>query len=354
VNNQKKIIFLWTDISGYMAACWRALSLAEGVEVKVLAYGSSQATAFSSGLMAGIDWHAMSESERNDPDFLERQIVDFDAEVVVLSGWLNPAYRKLPFRQALQGKRFVMGMDTPWWGNLKQYLARFALWSYLSRINKVVVTGERCWQYAIRLGFDQSQIVRGLYGVDYASLSKLYERRCALSEWPKQFLFAGRYSQEKGIDLLLQAYTDYRKQVENPWPLVCCGKGPLGDLLKGQEGVVDRGFLQPAELHEEMVRSGCFILPSEFDPWPLILVEACAAGLPVISTEVCGSSVELVRSHHSGFSVAVNDLNLLTLAMLQAHRHSRLPQYGEYAMQLASAYSAEVWVERWLGDVFSG
>ena len=39
-----KVLFCWTDISGYMAACWRALASREGVDLHVLAYDSSAAT----------------------------------------------------------------------------------------------------------------------------------------------------------------------------------------------------------------------------------------------------------------------------------------------------------------------
>lgn len=354
-----RTIFLWTDISGYMAACWRELGAGgrgqgagvreQGIQAKVLAYGSSQATEFSDKLMAGIDWTPMDESQRLDPDWIEQQILGFEADVIVLSGWLNKAYRQLPFRPALKEKRFIMTMDTPWWGQPKQYLAGFALRKYLNRINKVVVTGERSWQYAIRLGFRQNQIHRGLYGVDHRGFSECLATRIELDKWPKQFLYVGRYSEEKGLDVLLDAYRKYRELVDDPWPLVCCGKGKLDQLLVGVEGVDNRGFVQPDEVKAVMARSGAMILPSNFDPWPLVVVESCAAGLPVLCSEACGSSVELVRGDFSGWTFATGSSAALLEQMVNVSSLSsgELLEIGKNANFLSSAYSAELWATRW-------
>ena len=57
----------------------------------------------------------------------------------------------------------------------------------------------------------------------------------------------------------------------------------------------DRGFVQPADQAAIWAEHGAFALASRYDPWPLVIVEACAAGLPVIHSEACGSAVELVR-----------------------------------------------------------
>ena len=343
-----KIHVFWTDISGYMSSCWRAMSRREGVDVRVAAYDSSQATAFSHSLMEGVNWLPLNEADRFDASLLARHVHDFNPDVVILAGWLNPAYRSLASRREFGHIRFFMGMDTPWRGTLRQHLARYAFRGYLSHIDVAMVTGERCWQYARRLGFPEAHIRRGVYGVDYAPLSQLHEQRLAAGPWPRQFLFAGRYAPEKGLDVLLDAYARYARAVENPWPLVCCGQGPLAQSLRGHDGVVDRGFLQPHEVHAEMVRSGAFILPSRYDPWPLALVESSAAGLPVICSNACGSAVEIVRDGYSGFTCATGDAGELQKALLRVHHAPDLAAIGGRARDFAAPYSAEEWATRWL------
>lgn len=342
-----KALFLWSDISGYMAACWRALSKAPGVQVQVLAHGSSQATDFQRGIMAGVDWLPLDERERRDPGHLLGCIGRFDPDVVVLSGWHNTAYRRMPTIAARKGRRFFMGMDTPWRGTFKQRIAPFVLAPYLRRIDTVVVTGERSWQYARQLRFPERRIARGLYGVDHAALSRLFDDRVRTGVWPRQFLFVGRYAPEKGVDLLVDAYREYRATTPDPWPLVCCGKGPLAARLAGVEALTDAGFLQPHELHDVMTASGAFVLPSVFDPWPLALVEASSAGLPVIASDACGSAVELIRDGFSGFTFATGERDRLVHGLRRAHDSRILPEMGRRARDAAAAYSAEEWSRRW-------
>jgi glycosyltransferase involved in cell wall biosynthesis len=189
--------------------------------------------------------------------------------------------------------------------------------------------------------------MRGLYGVDHSALSRIFDARVQAGPWPRQFLFAGRYASEKGLALLLEAYAAYRSDTKDPWPLVCCGKGPLASAIARTSGVTDLGFLQPHELHRVMVESGAFVLPSTFDPWPLALVEACAAGLPVIASEACGSAVELIRDGYCGFTFATADRDQLVRKLKAVHEHQSLPDIGRRAREFAAAYSAEEWARRW-------
>ena len=344
-----RIVFCWSHISGYMAACWRALAQRPGVEIKVLAYRSGDTEAnFADDIVAGLNVRLLDERERGDANLIRSIVVDAKPDVLVLSGWSSDAYRALAFEPALAGARRVMTMDTPYRGTMRQRLGRFKMASYFARIDRVMVPGERAWQLARALGFDEAKIRRGMYGVDYAALEPLLARRANQpSGWPKRFLFTGRYHPEKGVDVLLDAYAQYRKHVENPWPLTCCGMGEMKNLLAGRAGVEDLGFVQPADMPGVMVSHGVFVLPSRYDPWPLALVEACAAGLPVVCTEACGSAVELVRGDYSGMTVASDDARALVAGLnWMTSCHDMLPLMGARAQQLAAAYSATAWADR--------
>jgi len=214
-------------------------------------------------------------------------------------------------------------------------------------MDRVVVTGERSWQYAKHLGIESDRIERGLYGIDYKSWVPLWEKRSQV-EWPRSFLFIGRYIPVKAIDVLVQAYQDYRERVDDPWDLVCCGQGDLKSQLAGQPGIIDRGFMQPSEMESVWQSAGAFILPSRFDPWPLAIVEAAAAGLPIICTDVCGSAVEVVRSWYNGLVIPAENSVSLTQALLTFHEHhAELPLWGKRSQELAAPYATSVWVDRW-------
>jgi glycosyltransferase involved in cell wall biosynthesis len=347
VKMKLKVVFCWSDISGYMAACWRALNDTAEIDVFVIAFQALTETAFGDRLMQDIPCRLLDLQARQDPKAIEQLVVAQHPDVIVVCGWLHQPYCKLVSVAKLQNTAFVMGMDTPWQDNWRQRLAPLVLRSYLQRIDRVVVTGERSWQYAKRLGISADRIDRGLYGIDYNSWVPLWEKR-SQTDWPRSFLFIGRYIPVKAIDVLIQAYQDYRSLVDQPWDLVCCGQGELKSQLAHKPGIIDRGFLQPAEMESVWQSAGAFILPSRFDPWPLAIVEAAAAGLPIICTDVCGSAVEVVRPWYNGLMIPPDCTANLTQALLTFHqRHAELPVWGKRSQELAAPYSTSVWVDRW-------
>jgi glycosyltransferase involved in cell wall biosynthesis len=349
-----KVVVCWADISGYMAACWRSLAAIPEIELFVIAFQARTQTVFADELMQGIPCRLLDMQERDNLELIEQLAIDRHPDVIVVCGWFHTPYRQLAFSPRLRNLPFIMCMDTPWWGSWKQYLTPWLLRSYLQRMAYVVVNGERSWQYARRLGIPAKNISSlGMCGVDYQNLSGLLHERNQ-SPWPRSFLFVGRYSEQKGIDTLVAAYQQYRLQVREPWNLVCCGKGELEFQLQSQPGIENRGFLQPDELKDAWLHAGAFLLPSRFDPWPLALVEAAAAGLPIICTQVCGSSVEVIRSGYNGIVIPVDDADALTQALLDVHdRYHDLSLWGKRAQQHAEPYGAEQWADRWLRIVRS-
>lgn len=341
-----KVVFCWSDISGYMAACWRALHQLPDIDVFIVAFQARTETAFSDQLMQGIPCRLLDLKERQDTSLIEHLVTENCPDIVVLCGWFHQPYRQLAFASQLQRVTLVMTMDTPWWGTWKQYLTRWVLHSYLKQIDWVVVPGERSWQYARRLGFTSARIIRGLYGIDYGALAPLWQERCQ-QPWPKSFLFVGRYRHDKGLDVLVEAYRYYRAQIEDPWPLVCCGQGSLEHLLQ-QPGIDNRGFVQPVDMRDMWRNTGVFLLPSRFDPWPLALAEAAAAGLPVICTDACGSAVELIRSQYNGLMIPSEEPEALAQALLTTHKcYDSLLSWGQRSQQLAAPYATEIWAIRW-------
>ena len=240
-----------------------------------------------------------------------------------------------------------MTMDTPWRNQWRQKIARLRIGSYLDRMSAVVVAGERAWQYARQLRVPEQKILRGVYGFDAAPLESLLEQRKA-SMWPRKFLYVGRYVEDKAIDVLLEGYDAYRKMSHAPWPLVCCGQGPEGDAVRAAAGVSDIGFVQPSELPRILLEHGAYVIASRYEPWGVAIAEAQYAGLPVICTEACGASVEVVRHLASGLLVPTEGRQELARAMLWIEAHfADLPGMGEVGKTLARPFAAEFWARRW-------
>ena len=173
-----------------------------------------------------------------------------------------------------------------------------------------------------------------------------------------RFLYVGRYSSEKGVDLLAEAYRLYAEGVDAPWPLDCAGAGvlsgalfPTGEVAAGKGRMRDLGFQQPAALPSLYAAHAAFILPSRSESWGVALAEAAARGLPVVCTDACGGRAELVRTSGpdaNGFVARAGSARSLAKAMARMHNLGRdaRRRFAAASRRLAASYSASHWAER--------
>jgi glycosyltransferase involved in cell wall biosynthesis len=347
-----KATICWATVSGYTAACWRALASRPGVRLTVVSADTTEAdpnAPFSALDLSGVDAHLVKKAELWDEDFLPDLVHGCAPDVVVVCGWFIRGFRRLLFDPRLRRCRFVMAIDTPLQLTWRQWLGRFALRRVLKRVDRMIVAGERAAALARYYGFPPQRIRQSTYGIDYDLFNPVFVQRSAKGAgWPRKFLFVGRYVPVKGIEPLLQAYQLYRQGVADPWPLTFCGTGPLGERIRATPGVTDLGFLQPEALPGVFSEHAALVLPSIFEPWGQVIVEAMAAGLPVIATSACGASVEMVRSYHNGLVVPPDDPKSLAAALRWVHENARqIPDMAGRASVFAQAYAADLWAQRW-------
>jgi glycosyltransferase involved in cell wall biosynthesis len=350
-----RAVICWTDISGYAAACWRALAQRPGVDLFVIARtpgsgtGQSKQAAFSTELMAGIPHALLDSAQYADGEHVGGLIEAHRPDVVVLCGWSQPAFVAAAYRPGLSRAKLVMTMDTPWKGTLRQRAGAWAYRRYFARISAVMTAGDRSAALAQRLGFAARRVYIGVYGFDFEAVKGLHAARLAQAGgWPRRFMYVGRYAPEKNLDRLVEAYRAYRAKVSDPWPLVTAGKGPLEDLVRGCPGVEDLGFVAPGDLPAALLRAGAFVFPSRYEPWGVAPAEAGASGLPLVCSDAVCAGIDLVRPFYNGLLFAADSTGDLTERLLWLHRNrERLPEMGLKSVHYAAAYAAPVWAERW-------
>ena len=71
------------------------------------------------------------------------------------------------------------------------------------------------------------------------------------------------------------------------------------------------GFRSKEELKEYYMAADLFVLPTREDIWGLVINEAMAYGLPVVTTDNCIAGLELVKDYENGFIVPVEDERVL-------------------------------------------
>ncbi len=129
---------------------------------------------------------------------------------------------------------------------------------------------------------------------------------------PLRILFVGGDLERKGGDVLLKAFEALLSSSVGPLELHLVTKAEVPEL----PGVVVHRGLTPnsPELIALYHRSDVFCLPTRGDCLPMVLSEAGAAGLPLVSTAVAGIP-EIVKDGHTGLVVPRDDVDALTRAL---------------------------------------
>ncbi len=153
--------------------------------------------------------------------------------------------------------------------------------------------------------------------------------RPAVAEPDDAYLYFGRISREKGLVTLLRAHALWESRARDrgeaaPPQLRLAGSGPLDARLRALadelslERISFLGPLIPAALREEIQRARFAVLPSEwYENGPLSLLEALAAGVPVVGADI-GGIPECLEDGRDGVLFAPGDTAALASALRRA------------------------------------
>ncbi len=349
-----RIIILWTELSGYFNACLQALVKNHPIELSVFRVARAGVTAhpYKDELFSWLPrLQTLPDGSNRQLETVQKEIADFSPDIAIVSGWSVPVYRKIAKQLRKKGIFVISGLDNPWRGTKKQHLGVLASRFYVQPLfDAMWVPGERAGVFARKLGFTGSNLLYGLYSSNRPALAPVAQWRLAQSStsqgWPPRFLFVGRYAEIKGLPELITAYQRYRQETDAPWELWCAGSGPLEHLLEGVPGVKNLGFVQPDRYDEVLKQTGVFVLPSRHDPWPLVIHETTSAGMPILCTRQCGSSVELVQEGHNGYRFEAGDTDsLVKLMHFISGKETDLRLMGERSFRMSERYSPEWWAD---------
>jgi len=174
-----------------------------------------------------------------------------------------------------------------------------------------------------RLGVPAGRIRRMSNGVD-AELLRVEFPPCA----EPGLLFMGSWIPRKGTRELVRAFAELRAASPG---LRCTvlGSGISAEAVRGEFAAGDREAVDviPSVRREELpgllARDQIFVLPSHFEGMPLTLLEAMAAGLPCVTTNICGMR-DLVTNDRNGLLVAPGEAHALAQAICRLIQSSAL------------------------------
>lgn len=201
----------------------------------------------------------------------------------------------------------------------------------------------------IENGVDPQKIYINPYGVD---LIRFFVKRNSRPNKKIRFLFVGGIDAGKGIPLLLAVWK--RLQSENvELNLV----GPVSELvvtLIKREGLSDVNVFGkvphhslPAIFHNNDV----FIFPSFFDGFGLVILEAMASGLPVITTTATAGP-DLIGNGEEGFIIEPGDLEALEKTIrFFINNEQAITTMGDKARARAETFTWESYGSRWINTI---
>lgn len=343
-----RIAMLWIDATGY------ALDSVSSIESILHDRLWSGFVGKTSSLSAPQYSHLKScvYPENSAPYDISKAVIqtleDFKPDVFIGAGWSITAIPQVAKAMRRLNIPTVCAADTPWLGTFRQ-TARCLLGRRFihSCYDAIMIPGATGMPFAKLCGYNGQHIWYNMNTGDSLLFSRNTGQRLEVARkeqvWPNQFVFVGRLVEEKNVRGLISAYELYRKSVINPWPLVVIGDGPLRDLVKNVEKIEWKGWLEASEISDILSKSGCFILPSIYEPWGVVVHEACCSGLPLILSINTGAGADLLRDGFNGRYVDPNSPDHIASMMQWVANHGKQWELGYNSYLLSNQFSPSLW-----------
>jgi glycosyltransferase involved in cell wall biosynthesis len=219
-----------------------------------------------------------------------------------------------------------------WKGRLKALL----LPPVLRLSAAILYCGKFGEQYFRRYGVSAERLFRFPYEPDYGRIRNVRpdaieaaRRAYGLQAGRRYLIYSGRLISIKRVDLLLQAFLRIAPLRPN-WDLIIAGAGdqlePLQAMLPAQfvDRVIWTGFInEPDTLAAVYSTAHALVLPSDYEPWGVVVTEA-AVRMPVIASSVVGAAADVIADGVNGRIFRAGDVDALQRCLLDVTDPSTL------------------------------
>jgi glycosyltransferase involved in cell wall biosynthesis len=272
------------------------------------------------------------------PSLLEK-IRTYNPDGIIVYGWkhqshysvLNYFYRKIPI--IVRGDSTTLDDSSGF--SLRSYFRFFFLQWIYRKVDYVLSPGSASDQYFLKSGLRHNQIIRAEHAIDnerfmnmtHIEEEQLYNLSSSLSIKQNEivFLFAGKFIHNKNPLLLIDAFTQLKQQNDNV-RLLLVGNGILENKINERvnqlpmriaSSITQFPFQDQTQIKFLYRAANVFVLPSISETWGLSVNEALASGIPVIVSDQCGSSADLVKNDVNGLVFKSGDIQDLVQKMQQ-------------------------------------
>jgi glycosyltransferase involved in cell wall biosynthesis len=247
----------------------------------------------------------------------------FDA-ILCYVGYVRSTFWISLFAAKLSGAAFLFGTDsttlTSRGGLTWKRIVKRILWPFLFRLaDQVIVPSSGSRELMCKLGLPDDRVTLTPYVVDndwWMSASADVDRDAVRRSWgalpgDTVILFCAKLQPWKRPLDLLHAF------VEAKLPgamLIFAGEGPLRAELEAEVGVLGLcsrvrllGFVNQSQLPAVYKSADIMVLPSEYEPFAVVVSEAMCCGCPVVASDRVGAAGDLVVPGRTGFIYPCGD-----------------------------------------------
>jgi glycosyltransferase involved in cell wall biosynthesis len=363
---RRRLVILTEIIAPYRIPVFNALAQREDVEVRVIFLAETDHSM--------RQWRVYAEEIRFSYEVLPSWRTRLGKyNVLVNQSVANALERARPEAIVCGGYNYLASWQAQRWA--RRNGVQFLLWcestasdqrrenglveslkgNFLRECDRFVVPGKSSREYLLGFGVAEDAIFVAPNAVDnerFAAGARMVREnaeraRQELGLPPRYFVFVGRMVKTKGVFDLLEAYTRLAPELRAEVGLVFAGDGPERAELEAMArdiypGAVHfPGFVHRDELAAYYALAECFVLPTQSDPWGLVVNEAMVCGLPVICSEVAGCAADLVGNN--GRLVEAGNVEQLAETMNQIAGDGDLRRaMGRDSEELIRNYSPEL------------
>ena len=276
------------------------------------------------------------------------------SDLVIIPGYHRIEYWAMLWACILLRRKRAVFCDSTANDNVKLRFKEIAKSFLFHHCHGIFCYGTRSKEYIQSYGIDSRltyspcQAAALPHDYDATSILGRYQACTQRNRESPTFLFVGRLSKEKGLEDLLAAFRSIHSKLPKA-KLLLVGPGSERDHLQNQAtqwGLKSSiGFLgnqSPDQIGELLEISTAMVLPSHREPWGLVVNEALSYGCPVVASDKCGCTPELVLNGVTGYIFPSGDVDALSESMLKAIalNNNRL-ETAKRCLELISQYTPE-------------
>jgi len=361
--------FLWAHYKSTVFAEVHRQAAQYGVTAHVLQIarnerGRAQLGGFEKKPDLGYSYELLFDSDIEDVSLGRRtrallgRMLRFRPDVLVLTGWYDPAQLALLLLARLRGTKVIIQNESTAQDHVRKGAREWLKRRIVGMANGFFCFGTPAANYLLALGVRPEQIlVRHNAVVDSKTLRRSYDRALpgrtdrqqALGLKPHNVIYVGRFAPTKNLPTLLTAFASAREASPTgaDWGLLLLGDGDQKPALQKQVAQLGLDecvrFLPGApwyEVPEWLALADLLVLPSLSEPWGLVVNEAMVCSLPVLVSDHCGCAQDLVRPGENGYVFPPNDLAALRGHLIRLmHPETDREAMGRQSAQMIESYS---------------